>query len=374
MTNPYVALGLCLTLLACSKEPPTDDAKSQAAALASAAANSAKKAQEASASALNAETMTLAYDLGKVPLPDDNPQSEAKIELGHQLFFDKRLSADGSRSCYSCHQNEDGNGGKDPTAIGAKDKKLPRHSPVIWNVAYLGKLYWDGRSDSLEAQAEAAWAGGNMGVGKDKLADKAKEIAKIAGYKKQFEQAFPGKGVTPETIVQAIAAYERTLICNDTAYDRFAKGDKTALTAEQKQGLELFMGKAGCVACHAPPFFSSAFFGKDAAFFNTGVGIEGKKEEEVDTGRMAVTKKDSDWAAFKPPSLRNVSKSAPYFHDGSKATLTDAVRFMAGGGHPNKNLSPLLTDKKLSDQEIAAIVAFLGALDCGGKLEEPKLP
>jgi cytochrome c peroxidase len=319
-----------------------------------------------------ADEMKLAYDLGPMPIPPDNPQDDKKIELGRQLFFDKRLSADGKLSCYSCHQNEDGNGGKDPIAIGANDKKLTRHSPVIWNVGYLGRFYWDGRSASLEEQGMAAWTGGNMGVGKDGVKKKAEEIAKIPGYKKQFAAVFPEKGVTPETIIQAISAYERTLVCDETAYDKFAKGDKSALTDSQKSGLELFMGKAACVTCHAPPFFSTAFIVKDGTYFNTGVGVEGKKPEEVDIGRKKVTNADVDFAAFKVPSLRNISKSAPYFHDGSKKTLEEAVRFMASGGFANPARSPLLGDKKLTDAEIKTLVGFLGALDCSETLEEPK--
>jgi cytochrome c peroxidase len=370
-------------LSACSKSEPAPSATAAPSSAASAApAASASAAPEPAAAApvatapagppLKADEMTLPHDLGKVPIPENNPQTDAKVALGHQLFFDKRLSGDGSRSCYSCHLNEDGNGGHDPIAIGAREKKLTRHSPVMWNVGYLSKLYWDGRSDTLEAQGTAALAGGNMGVGKDKLADKAKEIGDIPGYKKQFKKVFADKGATPETLVQALSAYERTLVCDNTAYDRFAKGDKKALTEPQKRGLELFFGKAGCIACHTPPFFSIAFLSKDAAFFNTGMGVEGKKEDEVDVGRMTVTKKDSDWAAFKPPSLRNVSKSPPYFHDGSKAKLEDAVRFMAGGGFKNKAISPLLADRKLSDEEIQSIVTFLGALDCNKTLVQPK--
>jgi len=320
-----------------------------------------------------ADDMKLAT-LGPVPIPESNPMSDAKVALGNQLFFDKRLSADNSRACYSCHLNEDGTGGHDPLAVGAKGKQLTRHAPVMWNVGYLPRLYWDGRSDSLEAQGTAAIAGGNMGVGKENLEAKAKEIAKIKGYKKQFDKVFPGKGVTPETIVQALSAYERTLVCDDTAYDKFAKGDKSALNAKQKEGIELFMGKAACATCHTPPYFSIAYLGQEGAFFNVGRGIQGKKQEEVDVGRMAVTKKEDDWAAFKPPSLRNVSKTAPYFHDGSEATLEDAVRFMASGGFANPHKSPLLSDKKLSPAEIQSIVAFLEALECKGKLNEPKLP
>jgi cytochrome c peroxidase len=346
--------------------------KAAAAQRSRAESERAAKAAAGQASAQAALPPKPAYDLGKVPVPDDNPMSDKKVELGHLLFFDKRLSADNSRSCYSCHQNEDGNGGKDPIAIGAKNKQLTRHSPVIWNVGYLPKLYWDGRSDTLEAQGTAALAGGNMGVGKENLDKKAEEIGKIAGYKKRFDEVFPGKGSTPETIVQALSAYERTLVCDDTAYDRYAKGDPKALSDKQKQGLELFTGKAACITCHTPPYFSLAYLTKEGAFFNVGVGIEGKKEEEVDVGRMAVTKKDTDWAAFKPPSLRNVSKSPPYFHDGSKKTLSDAVHFMAGGGFANKNRTPLLTNKELSEDEIGSIIEFLKSLDCGKQLEQPK--
>ncbi|HET9956333.1 MAG TPA: cytochrome c peroxidase [Polyangiaceae bacterium] len=331
---------------------------------------------EATAAAVkgpSADELTLPT-LPPVPIPADNPMTEAKVKLGHQLFFDKRLSVDGSRACYSCHLNEDGTGGHDPTAIGPKNKALPRHSPVLWNVAYLPKLYWDGRSDSLEAQGTAAWAGGNMGVGKENLEAKAKEIGKIAGYKKQFKEVFGSPDPTPANIVAALSAYERTIICDNTAYDKYAKGDKSALNDSQKRGLELFMGKAACATCHTPPHFSIAALGKDGAFFNTGMGTQDKKEEEIDKGRMAVTQKDSDFAAFKPPMLRNVTKTAPYFHNGSQPVLKEAVRFMASGGYKNKNLTPLLADRKLSDAELDSIVSFLGALECPGKLEEPKLP
>lgn len=359
--------GLCTVVIGACEKKQEESAKPQ---------ESAKAAIEAApkSTGLDVDSMKLQSDLGKMKIPEDNPQSDAKIKLGHQLFFDARLSADGSRSCYSCHKNEDGNGGHEPLAVGANDKQLTRHSPVIWNVGYLTTFYWDGRADSLEAQATAAWAGGNMGVGKEKLDAKAKEIAKIAGYKKQFAEVFPKEGVTPGTIVKAISAYERTLVCNDTAYDKYARGDKKALDDKQKEGLGIFLGKAGCTACHTPPFFSSSYMLPTGTYFNTGMGVQGKPEADVDIGRMKVTEKEADWAAFKVPSLRNVSKSAPYFHNGSVGKLEDAVHFMAGGGFDNKNKSPLLQDRKLSDEEIDALVAFLGALDCNEKLEEPELP
>ena len=218
------SLVIAASAIACKKsEPAAEKATPGAAPLASAAP---------AAEGPHADEMKLPT-LGPVPIPETNPMSDEKVALGNQLFFDKRLSADGSRACYSCHQNADGTGGHDPLAVGAKGKQLTRHSPVMWNVGYLPRFYWDGRSNTLEDQGTAAWAGGNMGVGKENLEAKAKEIAKIKGYKTQFDKVFPGQGVTPETIVQAIAAYERTLVCDDTAYDRFAKGDKSALNAQQ---------------------------------------------------------------------------------------------------------------------------------------------
>ncbi len=322
--------------------------------------------------AADTDEMQLQWELGAMPTPEENPQTDAKIELGHVLFFDKRLSVDGSRSCYSCHRNEDGNGGHEPIAIGAREKKQRRHSPVIWNVGYLGKLHGDGRSDSLETQAIDSLEGGNMGLGKDKLPSKTQQIAKIAGYRPLFEHAFPGQGATATTLVRALAAYERTLVCNDTAYDKYAKGDKAALTDAQKRGFVVFTERAKCDTCHTPPFFSIAYSSPQGVFYDVGIGTEGNEDKDIDPGRMAVTQNAADWAAFKPPSLRNVSNSAPYFHDGSRGKLEDAVRFMAGGGHENKNRTPIMVDKHLSDDEIQAIVSFLGALSCNAQLTAPK--
>ena len=309
--------------------------------------------------------------LGPIKTPKDNPTTIAKVRLGNQLFFDPALSVDGTRSCYSCHQNEDGTGGHEPTAIGAKNAPLPRHAPVLWNVGYLPRFYWDGRADSLEAQAKAAWAGGNMGVGQDNLAAKATEIGEKPEYKAAFDAAFPGLGATPDTVVQAISAYERTLFCGDTALDRHVAGDTNAMTDEQKAGMELFIGKAACHGCHTPPFLSDAFTIEDGSYHNVGVGIEGKDPKAVDVGRQKVSENPTEWAAFKTPSLRNVTRTAPYLHDGSKSKLEDVVRFMAGGGYKNPALDPKMVDKQLSDDEVNKLIAFLGALECSGKLTPP---
>jgi cytochrome c peroxidase len=306
---------------------------------------------------------------GALKVPANNPTTPAKVALGKQLFFDPALSVDASRSCYSCHQDQDGTGGHEPLAIGAKEQKLPRHAPTLWNVAYLPRLYWDGRSDSLEAQAKAAWAGGNMGVGQENLAAKANEIGAKPEYKALFDAAFPGYGATPDTLVKAISAYERTLFCADTAYDRFEGGDRQALNEQQQAGLQLFIGKAGCHGCHTPPFFSDSYLVEDGSYHNVGIGVEGKAPEAVDVGRQKLSNSPLDWAAFKTPSLRNVTRSAPYGHDGSRSKLEEQVRFMARGGFKNPSLDPKMIDKQLSDTEVSQLIAFLGALECPGKLQ-----
>ena len=310
-------------------------------------------------------------------LPPLDPPTDAKhtekAELGHVLFFDKRLSANNDRACYSCHMTADGTGGHDPLAIGSGDQKQTRHAPTLWNTAYFkGAWYWDGRATTLEDNAKDELAGGNMGVGADNLDKKAAQIAAIPGYKKLFETAGFTE-IKADQIAQALAAYERTLLCTDTAYDRFAAGDKTALDEQQQRGLDTFLAKGQCLVCHAPPYFSTAMAAPGGVYFNAGIGTN-VPEDQVDIGRMKVTGAQTDWAAFKPPSLRNVTRSAPYFHDGSVAHIEDAVKLMATGGIKNKNLNPILGDHGLSDGDRADLVAFLGALVCSGTLDEPKLP
>lgn len=358
MRHPVAVLSVAiLSLSGCGGEAPPPDQEADVGSTASGASAGAQ-----------------ASPLGAVPVPDTNPMTEAKVALGHQLFFDARLSVDGSRSCYSCHMNEDGNGGALPKAVGAGDRQLTRHSPVIWNVGYMPKFYWDGRSGSLEAQAKGAWGGGNMGVGADNLDAKAAEIGQIPGYAEQFRAVFGDRGATAETVAEAIASYERTLVCDDTRYDRFMAGDEGALSAQERQGMELFNGKAACITCHTPPFFSAQFGTEEGVYYNVGIGVAGVPEDEVDVGRMAVSDREEDWAAFKVPSLRNIAESSPYFHDGSVADLEEAVRYMAGSGTANKNLTPLLVDRGLTDEDVTALVAFLGALTCPGDLVEPELP
>ncbi|MBV1862643.1 MAG: c-type cytochrome, partial [Nannocystaceae bacterium] len=293
-------------------------------------------------------------------VPADNPMTAEKVALGHKLFMDKRLSADGSRSCYSCHQNQHGAADGRKTALGAKGKALSRNSPTIWNVGLHKEFYWDGRAPSLEKQAIGALKGGNMGLG-DTLADKAASVGALPEYKEAFAKIFTldaGAKVDPEHVAKALSAYERTLLCGDTGYD------KQELSAAQKRGQTLFMGKAGCMTCHNGANFS------DGIYHVTGMGTD-LKDEKADVGRFKVSQDEAQKYAFKTPTLRNVTKTGPYFHDGSTESLEDAVRLMASGGNPQNGLTldPLLLDRKLSDEEVKDITAFLGATACPGELE-----
>jgi cytochrome c peroxidase len=257
------------------------------------------------------------------PVPADNPMSAAKVALGHALFMDKRLSGDGSRSCYSCHQNELGAADGRALALGAGDQPLTRNTPTIWNVGYHANgLYWDGRAPTLEAQATGALAGGNMGVGKEGLEAKAKEIGALPEYAAQFVAVFglaDASEVSMDHVVMALSAYERTLLCGDTAFD------KDELSEAAQRGWDLFRGKASCSTCHSGDNFS------DGAYHNIGLSHDelGGLLADADPGRSKPSGDEADQYKFRTPTLRNVAKTAPYFHNGSVATLEEVVAYMA---------------------------------------------
>jgi cytochrome c peroxidase len=305
----------------------------------------------------------------KMVVPTDNRMTPAKVALGKQLFYDQRLSGDGSRACYSCHLKEHGLTDGKPTAIGAYEKKLSRASPTLWNIGYHSEFYWDGRSKSLEAQAMAAWRGGNMGAsGKDErpsVEDISAKLNEIPEYKEQFMKVFD-EPATPVNVVKAIAAFERTIVSDKSAWIRFRAGDESAFSEEASRGWQLFSEKAQCSNCHDGLLLT------DLQYHNTGIGM-GKRKPDV--GRFKVTEEEKDTGAFKTPTLLDVSKSAPYFHDGSVATLEKAVDLMLGGGKKNKyldrtNLEPV----KLTKEERADLLAFVRALDVDYAIMPPSLP
>jgi cytochrome c peroxidase len=299
----------------------------------------------------------------EMQIPADNAMTPEKVALGRQLFFDKRLSADGTRSCYSCHVCEKGLTDGLPKAIGALNKTLPRSSPTLWNIGYHKEFYWDGRSPSLEAQGAAAWKGGNMGAaGKEN--EIVAKINAIAGYKQQFQKVF-GSEANVDNMFKAICAFERTIISGDTAYDRWKAGDESAISAEAKRGYKLFQDLK-CTNCHDGVLFT------DQQYHNVGIGMDAK---EPDVGRFKVSNKPEDTGAFKTPTLRDISKSAPYFHDGSVATLEETLDLMIGGGKPNKYLDKKnLQKRKATSAQKQDLLAFLKTLDVDCALTEPRLP
>lgn len=294
-------------------------------------------------------------------IPADNPLTPQKVALGRQLFFDERLSGDGSRSCYSCHVCEKGLTDGLAKAVGAFNKQLPRSSPTLWNIGYHKQFYWDGRSPSLEKQALAAWTGANMGAKAEEIVAK---VNKINGYHQQFQQVFGGDA-TADNIVKAIASFERTIISGDTAWDRWRAGDQAALDQSAIRGWNIFQA-IKCNNCHDGVLFT------DQQYHNVGIGMD---QKEPDVGRFKVTNKPEDTGAFKTPTLRDIAKSAPYFHDGSAATLEDAVDIMLAGGKENEHLDRKnLEKKKILPEQREDLLNFLRSLTVDCKLKKPPLP
>ena len=302
-------------------------------------------------------------------IPADNPMTEEKVALGKQLFYDARLSGDGSRSCYSCHLSEHGLTDGRATAVGAYETALTRSSPTLWNIGYHTEFYWDGRSGSLEVQALAAWRGGNMGAsgqdGRPSVEDISAQLNEIAGYREQFQAVF-GEPATPDNIVKAISAFERTIVSTDTLWIHLNMGHLDMLSEEAQRGWDLFSNKAQCTNCHDGVLLT------DLQYHNTGIGMDAA---EPDTGRFRASENESDTGAFKTPTLLDISKSAPYFHDGSAATLEEAVDVMLGGGKQNPHLDTVnLKPVELTDAEKSDLLAFLRSLDVNYTVTEPTLP
>lgn len=292
--------------------------------------------------------------------PSDNPSTPAKVALGAQLFIDPRLSGSGTMACQGCHYRE--LGWTDAKVLSKRDdgKMNTRHTPTIYNVGYQTSWYWDGRSATLEAQILAAWRN-QIGADPAKV---AALLNTVPGYATQFNAVFGGPA-TPDTVVKALAAWLRALVSTNSPWDRHEQGQKNAVSKDAIAGQALFMGKGRCAACHTPPTYGNGDF--------HNVGLEAGKAAP-DPGRANVTKNAADTSAFKTPTLRSVALSAPYFHDGSVATLEDAVRYMASGGKDDPNKSPLLSPTGLTDAEIRQVVAFLKSLSSEERWEAPKLP
>jgi cytochrome c peroxidase len=301
------------------------------------------------------------------PVPKDNPMTPEKIELGKQLFFDPRLSVDGTVSCNSCHNVMSSGTDNRPVSVGVGGQKGGRSAPTVWNSAFLTAQFWDGRAPTLEEQAKGPVLNPiEMGMHSKEVA--VERIAAIPGYTEQFAKVFGGDNpVTYDNIAKAIATYERTLITPNSPYDRYAKGDKAALTDDAKRGLELVQN-LGCTGCHSGANFAGptslpvgeGFYQKFPVF--PGSTYEAKYNLVEDTGRHEVTKKEEDKNVWRVPTWRNVALTAPYFHNGSVGTLDEAVRVMA----------KTQLNKELKDGEVQDIVAFLSSLT--GEFPKQTLP
>lgn len=298
--------------------------------------------------AVSAEKSAPPLGLPVVPVPADNALTPEKISLGKQLYFDGRLSADNKVSCASCHDPAKGFSNGEQFATGVEGKKGGRNSPTVINTAYGVLQFWDGRAKSLEDQALGPIQNPiEMNMTLDAV---IKKLNGIEGYKTQFKKVFGTDGVTSDGIAKAIAAYERTVISGNAPYDKFKAGDTKALSESAQRGMKLFFGKAHCSACHAGPNFS------DNSFHNIGVGM-GKKD--FDKGRADISKLSGDTGAFKTPTLREIAKSGPYFHDGSAKTLEEVVDHYAKGGIPNEWLDEEIFNIKIAPAEKADLVKFM---------------
>lgn len=318
----------------------------------------------------------LSQGAGQIQGLAENPLTRAKIELGRQLYFDTRLSANSTVSCASCHDPSMGYTAHTQTGVGIDGQKGGRNSPVSFNRILSGKQFWDGRADSLEAQAVGPIANPiEMGFTHEGVVER---LAGIPVYRRQFETIF-GE-VTIDRVGQAIAAFERVIVTEPAPYDYheqllpFTKMDEEDIADDEelaaryaaakaaaeahpisdsaKRGRDLFFGKANCTACHVGANLA------DEQYHNLGVGMAA---ETPDLGRFVVTKDEKDKGAFKTPTVRNVALTAPYMHDGSQATLEEVVAWYDKGGHPNPHLSDKIKPLNLTEQERADLVEFMKA-------------
>jgi cytochrome c peroxidase len=301
----------------------------------------------------------------KVPHPVGNAPTPARVALGHKLFFDPRLSGDGNMSCATCHNPGLGWSDGLPTARGVKSAVLGRASPTVLNTGYNSIQMWDGRKATLEDQAMGPMEA-NVEMNMD-IAKLFKWLTTSEEYKVLFDKAYPGEGVNATTLSKAMATFERTAVSRTSPFDKWVKGDAKAMSKQQVQGFKLFAGKAQCIACHSGANFT------DNGFHNIGLASWGDKEPDM--GRYAHKPINLMKGAFKTPTLRDIARTGPYFHDGSSTTLTEVVDHYAKGGLVKTNLSPNMKPLDLSPEETQALVAFMHALTSPYKpVSVPELP
>ncbi len=310
-------------------------------------------------------TEILAFDVlqplpARVPVPENNPQNAAKIALGKQLYFDRRLSLTDTVSCNSCHNVMAGGQDDKPVSTGAAGKSGQRNAPTVWNVAFQTVLYWDGRARSLEEQLHSHFLDDTVMAMPDGDAIR-KRLAQIPGYREAFAAAY-GTDALPnfDTAIQAVASYVRTLVTPDSDFDRYIRGDKQALSPQARRGLDQFRD-IGCLSCHFGVNFAGPapgpYLKMGDGFYELFPNFLGSRYDDLykladDVGRYTFSHDPGEKHMFRLPTLRNIALTAPYFHNGSVSTLSEAVRVMARTE----------LDVTLGDQETRDIVAFLDSL------------
>ena len=336
-----------------------------------------------------------AMGLGPLPpvtLPADNPTSVAKVELGKLLFFDPRMSGNGSVSCATCHGPQIGWGDGNSLSLGYPGTLHWRNSQTILNSAYQRQLFWAGEAKSLEAQAKSAWTGNLAGNMDEAMAEE--RLRQIPGYVRRFHEVFGADTPTFGDALRAIAAFEATIVSQNAPFDRYLAGDDSALSPEARRGLGLFVGKAGCVQCHGGALFS------DQTFHNTGVPANPEFESshlrqislryqhrargvpesvyrsaDRDLGLYYTTKLDTDKGKFRTPTLREVGQTGPYMHNGALKTLGEVVEFYNLGGGEDTTKDPLLRPLGLTQREKDDLVQFLLSLTGDAVIVDvPSLP
>ena len=331
-----------------------------------------------------ADQAGLPKDLTRAVTPPDNPTADDKVQLGERLFFDGRLSADGSVACATCHDPDKGFTDGRRTSVGIKQQVGHRNAPTVLNALYNDTQFWDGRAHLLEDQAKLPITN-PIEMGQPNLDAAVAAVAKVPEYRDAFTKIF-GRAPTGEDLARALAAYERTQIAFDAPFDRYLAGDDKALDAAAKRGWAIFNGRGRCMSCHGMSGTQPTF--SDNKFHNIGVSAHAQNFVELarkgiamvdsgdaqavdraaletdlsELGRFLVTKNFHDVGSFKTSTLRNVLVTGPYFHDGSQDTLWDVMDHYNKGGVQNPYLDGGIQRLGLGENEIDDVVAFLASL------------
>jgi cytochrome c peroxidase len=332
----------------------------------------------------------------RAAIPPDNSQTPEKISVGQKLFFDRRLSVDGTISCSTCHDPAFAFTDRKPTSVGIKGRVGQRNAPTVLNALYNKTQFWDGRVNTLEEQAALPIVN-SVEMGHPNLDAAVAQIAGVREYQQAFRAVF-GRAPNGPDLLRAIASYERTQLSFDSPFDHFIAGDKNAIDNSAKRGWELFNTQARCNKCHAlTDTQRDVTVFTDNDFHNIGIGIIrhnvvalARQAEQLiksgDTsaidraaiqtdmsalGRFLITKEEKDIASFKTPDIRNVLVTAPYFHDGSQETLWDVIdHYNKGDGLQNPYLDEDIQPLSLTENDIDDLVAFLASLTSANYKEQ----